>query len=136
KSAVEAKDHLYLRADDGVVMNRDRVLAAAKERALTLADNYVPPEVGELSLPGPTAEAAMKMAVDGFRKLGKATPHDEVVAGALANVLSGGDTDMTETTSEDAILELERSAFMSLIRHPDTLARMEHMLETGKPLRN
>ncbi len=136
KSAVEAKDHLYLRTDDGVVMNRDRVLAAAKERALTLAENYVPPEVGELSLPGPTAEAAMKMAVDGFRKLGKATPHDEVVAGALANVLSGGETDMTATMSEDAILELERSAFMSLIRHPDTLARMEHMLETGKPLRN
>ncbi len=136
KSAVEAKDHLYLRTDDGVVMNRDRVLAAAKERALTLAENYVPPEVGELSLPGPTAEAAMKMAVDGFRKLGKATPHDEVVAGALANVLSGGETDMTATMSEDAILELELSAFMSLIRHPDTLARMEHMLETGKPLRN
>ncbi len=136
KSAVEAKDHLYLRADDGVVMNRDRVLAAAKERALSLAENYTPPEVGELSLPGPTAEAAMKMAVDGFRKLGKATPHDEVVAGALARVLSGGDTDMTETLSEDAISKLELSASMSLIRHPGTLARMQHMLETGKPLRN
>ncbi len=136
KSAVEAKDHLYLRPDDGVVMNRERVLATAKERALSLSENYTPPNVGELSLPGPTAEAAMKMAVEGFRKLGKATPHDEVVAGALAEVLSGGDTDFTESLSEDAILELERSAFMSLIRHPGTLARMEHMLETGKPLRN
>ena len=136
KSAVEAKDHLYLRPDDGVVMNRERVLAAAKKRALSLAEGYAAPEVGELSLPGPTAEAAMNMAVDGFRKLGKATPHDEVVAGALAGVLSGGDTDMTETLSEDAILELERNAFMSLIRQPGTLARMEHMLETGKPLRN
>jgi 3-hydroxyacyl-CoA dehydrogenase len=136
KSAVEAKDHLYLRADDGVVMNRERVLAAAKQRALCLAESYTPPEVGEISLPGATAEAAMKMAVDGFRKLGKATPHDEVVAGALARVLSGGDTDFTESLSEDAILKLERSAFMSLIRHPGTLARMEHMLETGKPLRN
>lgn len=136
KSAVEAKDHLYLRPDDGVVMNRDRVLAAAKRRALSLAENYTPPEVGELSLPGPTAEAAMNMAVDGFRKLGKATPHDEVVAGALAEVLSGGNTDFTESLSEDTILELERSAFMSLVRHPGTLARMEHTLETGKPLRN
>ena len=78
----------------------------------------------------------MKMAVDGFRKLGKATPHDEIVAGALAEVLSGGDTDFTESLSEDAILELERGAFMSLVRQPGTLARMEHMLETGKPLRN
>jgi 3-hydroxyacyl-CoA dehydrogenase len=136
KSAVEAKDHLYLRPGDGVVMNRDRVLAAAKSRALSLAEKYAPPDVGELSLPGPTAEAAMNMAVEGFRKLGKATPHDEVVAGALAEVLSGGDTDFTESLSEDAILELERSAFMSLVRHPGTLARMEHMLETGKPLRN
>jgi len=136
KSAVEAKDHLYLRPDDGVVMNRDRVLAAAKDRALKLAENYTPPESVELSLPGPTANAAMKMAVDGFRKLGKATPHDEVVAGALAGVLSGGDTDFTESLSEDAILELERSAFMSLIRHPGTQARMTHMLETGRPLRN
>ncbi len=136
KSAVEAKDHLYLRRDDGVVMNRDRVLAAAKDRALSLAENYTAPEVAELSLPGPTAEAAMKMAVDGFRKLGKATPHDVVVAGALARVLSGGDTDFTETLNEDAILELERSASMSLVRHPGTLARMQHMLETGKPLRN
>ena len=136
KSAVEAKDHLYLRPDDGVVMNRERVLAAAKKRALSLAEGYAAPEVGELSLPGPTAEAAMNMAVEGFRKLGKATPYDEVVAGALAGVLSGGDTDMTETLSEDAILELERNAFMSLIRQPGTLARMEHMLETGKPLRN
>ena len=136
KSAVEAKDHLYLRPDDGVVMNRDRVLAAAKDRALKLAENYTPPESVELSLPGPTANAAMKMAVDGFRKLGKATPHDEVVAGALAGVLSGGDTDFTESLSEDASLELERSAFMSLIRHPGTQARMTHMLETGRPLRN
>lgn len=136
KSAVEAKDHLYLRPGDGVVMNRDRVLAAAKDRALSLVESYAPPEAAELSLPGPTAKAAMKMAVDGFRKLGKATPHDEVVAGALAGILSGGDTDMTETLSEVAILELERSAFMSLIRHPGTQARMEHMLETGKPLRN
>jgi 3-hydroxyacyl-CoA dehydrogenase len=43
KSAVEAKDHLYLRADDGVVMNRERVLAAAKQRALCLAESYTPP---------------------------------------------------------------------------------------------
>jgi 3-hydroxyacyl-CoA dehydrogenase len=136
KSAVQAKGHLYLRADDGIVMNRDRVLAAAKVRALALANDYEAPESPELSLPGPTANAAMRMAVDSFRKLGKATPYDEVVAGELAAVLSGGDTDMTEALSEDQLLALERSAFMALIRQPGTLARMEHMLETGKPLRN
>jgi len=54
----------------------------------------------------------------------------------LAEVLSGGDTDAVDTLSEDAVLAGERRAFMRLVRHPATLARVEHMLETGKPLRN
>jgi 3-hydroxyacyl-CoA dehydrogenase len=78
----------------------------------------------------------MEMAVDGFRKQGKATPHDVTVAHALADVLSGGDTDMTEFVSEDDLLALERKAFVKLIRTPPTLARVKHMLKTGKPLRN
>jgi 3-hydroxyacyl-CoA dehydrogenase len=78
----------------------------------------------------------MRIVVDGLRLKGAATPHDGVVADQLATVLSGGETDITETVSEDDLLRLERQAFMSLIRHPATLARIEHMLETGKPLRN
>jgi 3-hydroxyacyl-CoA dehydrogenase len=136
KSAAEAKSMLFLREGDGVTMNRDRLLAAAKAKALSLAPNYQPPEKPEISLPGPTAKVAMQMAVEGFRQQGKATPHDEVVAKALATVLSGGDTDITETVSDDDLLKLERQAFMSLVRTPETLARIEHMLETGKPLRN
>jgi 3-hydroxyacyl-CoA dehydrogenase len=78
----------------------------------------------------------MQIVVDGLRLKGAATPHDEVVANHLAVVLSGGDTDVTETVSDDDLLKLERQAFMTLIKHPATLARLEHMLETGKPLRN
>jgi len=59
-----------------------------------------------------------------------------VVAGKLARVLSGGDTDITEETTEEKLLGLEREAFQPLIREPRTLARIEHMLDTGKPLRN
>ena len=55
---------------------------------------------------------------------------------AVADVLSGSDTDMTEAISEEQLLALEIEAFMKLVKHPDTLDRMEHMLETGKPLRN
>jgi 3-hydroxyacyl-CoA dehydrogenase len=65
-----------------------------------------------------------------------ASAHDAVVATQLALVLSGGQTDITETVSDDDLLKLEREAFMTLVRQPATLARMEHMLETGKPLRN
>jgi 3-hydroxyacyl-CoA dehydrogenase len=136
KSAPEARDYLFLREGDGITMNRDRVLADAKARVLAMAEGYAPPEHGEISLPGATARVAMTMAVKGFRKLGKATPHDEVVGTALAGVLSGADTDVTDTLGEDDLLDLERRAFMTLVRHPDTIARVEHMMETGKPLRN
>ena len=76
------------------------------------------------------------MAVEGFAKAGKATPHDVVVCKALARVLSGGDTDMSEALTEQQVLALEHEAFMELIKTKGTLARIEHMLETGKPLRN
>jgi 3-hydroxyacyl-CoA dehydrogenase len=136
-SAAEARDALFLRPGDGVTMNRDRLLADAKARALALVDaGYEPPEPVEIQLPGATGRAALDMAVEGFRANGMATAHDEVVAKRLAVVLTGGDTDLTETVSEDDLSRLEREAFLDLIQTPGTLARIEHMLETGKPLRN
>jgi 3-hydroxyacyl-CoA dehydrogenase len=127
---------LFLRESDGITMNRDRLLAEAKAKALALVEGYQAPEKAEIALPGPSARLAMQIVVDGLRLKGAATPHDEVVANHLAVVLSGGDTDVTETVSDDDLLKLERQAFMTLIKHPATLARLEHMLETGKPLRN
>lgn len=136
KSAAEAQDALILRPGDGITMNRYRLLADAKAKALSLVDGYQPPAEPSFVLPGATAKVALDMAVAGFQRMGKATPHDGVVSGALAGIVSGGDTDVTETLDEDALLDLECQAFMSLVRHPDTLARVEHMLMTGKPLRN
>jgi 3-hydroxyacyl-CoA dehydrogenase len=136
KSADEARDLMFLRPTDGITMNRDRLLADAKAKALELAANYTPPEPVKLRLPGPTARAALGLAVDGFRLQGNATPHDVVVSSALAGVLGGGDTDITREVDEDELLELERAAFMKLVRNPATIARIEHMLTTGKPLRN
>ena len=76
------------------------------------------------------------MAVEGFVLQGKATAHDKVVSAAVAKVVTGGDTDITATVKEKDLLALERDAFMSLIRTGATLDRIEHMLTTGKPLRN
>jgi 3-hydroxyacyl-CoA dehydrogenase len=135
-SAADARRLRFLRRDDAITMNRDRVLANAKARVLALSEAYVPPESPEPALPGATGKVALQMAVDGFRRLGKASEYDTVIADALADVLSGGDTDVTETVDEDALLDAERRAFMSLVKRPQTLARIEHMLETGKPLRN
>jgi 3-hydroxyacyl-CoA dehydrogenase len=136
-SADEAKEALFVRPDDGITMNRDRLLADAKARALEILEaGYEPPEAEEISLPGPSGCAALHLAVDTFRANGMATPHDEVVAKRLAGIITGGDTDITETVSEDDLLRLERDTFLDLIHTPATLARIEHMLETGKPLRN
>jgi 3-hydroxyacyl-CoA dehydrogenase len=136
RSAEEGRDLLVLRPGDGITMNRDRLLADAKAKALALAQDYTPPAEPEISLPGETAAIALAMAVDGFRLSGKATAHDVVVSRALAGVLSGGKTDITESLSEDELLDLERRAFVSLARNPASIARVSHMLKTGKPLRN
>ena len=136
KSAAEAKELLFLRGDDGISMNRDRLLFDAKARALAMVDGYRPPEPPEFRLPGPSGRVALGMAAEGFHKRGLATDYDIVVSDALAMVLTGGDTDLVDVVSEEAMLGLERAAFMARVRDPRTMARVETMLETGKPLTN
>ena len=135
-SAAHARELGFLRKSDRVTMNRDRLLADAKAHALELAKDYRPPEPPEFRLPGASGRAALKLAVDGFHVRGIATDYDTVVAAHLARVLTGGDTDPIETVSEEKLLELERAEFMKLARSERSQARIEHMLETGKPLRN
>ncbi len=136
KSADEAKDMMILRDSDRIVMNRKRLLPTAKNRCLELAKNYTPPKPAEVRLPGKTAYTALLMAIDSFVKTGKATPHDKTVSIALAKVLSGGNTDITKTLSEQDLLNLELEVFMELVKNYNTLDRIEYMLDNGKPLRN
>ncbi|MCB9990094.1 MAG: 3-hydroxyacyl-CoA dehydrogenase/enoyl-CoA hydratase family protein [Rhodospirillales bacterium] len=137
KSADEAKAMGYFRESDGITMNRDRLLYDAKQKALALAENYQPPTlVEDIRLPGPSGKYALDMAVGDLRKSGKATPYDVVVSGHLAAVLSGGNTDWTESMNEDDMMKLERTEFMKLLHHEGTMDRIEYMLNNGKPLRN
>lgn len=137
KSAYEALEMKYFdQAHTVITMNKDRLLADAKATALEMAKDFTAPEKTEMRLPGGSARVAMSMAVKGFVKAGKASPYDEEIAKKLALVLSGGDADPTDPEDEAYILKLEREAFMSLMRDPRTLARMESILVTGKPLRN
>ena len=135
-SAVEAKELLFLAHSDGITMNKNRLLADAKAKALTLASHYAPPQPGVYPMPGKTAKILLSMGIKAFHLLGKATDYDVEVSEKLAFVLSGGDCDMTSPLTEDAMLALEREAFVKLVKQPGTLARLEHMLKTGKPLRN
>ena len=136
RSAAQARDLLILGDDDTITMNRDRLLADAKARAVALRANYHPPLAAELRLPGTMARDLMVSQLEQMAAAGKATAHDVVVATELAGVLSGGDANPTRLLTDDDMFDLERRAFGRLIRTPATIARIEHMLETGKPLRN
>jgi 3-hydroxyacyl-CoA dehydrogenase len=137
KSAVEAKANMVMQQGDGITMNRYRLLADAKQKAISLVQDYQAPKPPVFNLPGPSAKAAFTMAVEGFVRNGKATKHDRVVSLAVADILTGGDSaDPKVELSEDDVLALERKVFMRVIRHPDSLARVEHILLTSKPLRN
>ncbi len=135
-SAKDAQSLGLLRASDRITMNRDRLLADAKALALSLVATHAPPAPVTLRLPGASGRAALAMAVEGFAALGKATPHDVTVCAAIAEVLTGGPADPIEDTPDDALYALERDVNLRLVRMPETQARIRHMLETGKPLRN
>ena len=136
KSAAEAKELGFLRPTDGVTMNRDRLLADAKIRALAMAEGYTPPVPPEFRLPGPGGKTALTLAVESFQARGLATDYDGVVSGRLATVLTGGDADPTDVITEAQLLALELSEFMQMVHDGRSQARIEHMLATGKPLRN
>jgi len=137
KSAADARDAGYLKSSDGITMNRDRLLFDAKTAALKLSENYTVPEPVAVPLPGASGKFALELAVSDLRKSGKATPYDVVVCEALSDVLSGGTgADPTVPVAEERLLELEREHFMTLVRNEGTMARIEYMLDKGKPLRN
>lgn len=136
-SAFEAQNLGFLRPDDGVTFNRERLLSDAKSRALALVEGYQPPEPVELNLPGESGRVLLEFVVDDFKARGMALAHDEKINKILARVLSGGSkADITRPLSEEELHDLEREAFIELVKTEGSLARMEHMLKTGKPLRN
>jgi 3-hydroxyacyl-CoA dehydrogenase len=136
KSAAEAKELLFLSASDEITMNKSYLLADAKNRALALSQNYSIPEKIEYKLAGKTAKTLLNMSTKAFRMLGKVTDYDVQVADSLATVLTGGDCDITQPLSEQDVLDLECQVFTDIVKRQGTLARLEHMLKTGKPLRN
>jgi 3-hydroxyacyl-CoA dehydrogenase len=128
----------YLSAADGVTMNRQRVMADAKAKALQrVAEGYRPP-APRLAIPvgGESMAAVLKLGVHLAWRAGRASDHDALVGRTLAHVFAGGDLAHATTVSEHHLLDLEREAFLKLLGEPKTLARIEHTLKTGKPLRN
>lgn len=123
-----------LRAGDGIVMHRDALLPAAKARALDLARGYAASAPATLTPAGAEGRAAIAARIAKERAAGHMSETDASIAGQIATVLTGGEA--TAPISEARMMTLERDAFLALIAQPTTRARMEHMLKTGKPLRN
>ena len=121
---------------DRSTMNRDRLLADAKASALELASAYEPPAPPEICVPGAPAYDAMCAMLDEVAGKGIALPHDVVVSECLARVLAGGDAGAGEVIGDEELFGLEREAFLTLAGTPATAARIAHMLDRGRPLRN
>jgi 3-hydroxyacyl-CoA dehydrogenase len=127
----------YMRAVDGVTMNRDRLMAAAKAAALARAAEYVKPQPRHaIPVGGAGVEAALKLGIHLAWRAGRISDHDGLIGRALAKILAGGDRPAPGTASEQELLDLEREAFLSLCGQPKTLERIAHTLKTGKTLRN
>ena len=109
---------LFLRPGDGITMNRDRLLADAKARALKLAENYKPPEPPTSCCPARPARSRSTWRSMLSSNSARRPSTTRSSSGALAEVLSGGETDLTETLTEDRMLELERDGFMRLDAQP------------------
>ena len=137
-SAEEARDLGYLRPTDKVVLDIDSLLHEAKRTALGLAAaGWTPPRKGRtIKLPGRQGAAAIELALLQMKEGGYASDHDVFLGKQLARVLTGGDIPSGATRTEQDILDLEREAFLSAVGTPKTLERIQHMLQTGKPLRN
>ena len=137
-SADEAKHLGYLKKDDTVILNRDYLIQAAKDKAIELAQNYTLPTYrDDLKLPGAGGRTAMAMALKGFKMQGKISDHDQKIGEKLAYVLTGGDkAGLTKSVDEQYLLDIEREAFVSLAGEQLTQDRITYMLKKGKPLRN
>src|SRR5690242_7065081 len=144
-SAEECRDLGYLRRADGVSMNRDRLVADAKEAALALVrGGYTPlaatwqegAQTTQIKVLGEQFLAGAKLAIHMMVRGGYASEYDAHVGRKLANILAGGPLTAPQMVSEQYVLDLERDAFVSLCGEKKTQERIAHTLKTGKPLRN
>ena len=128
----------YLAPTDGFTMNRERLMADAKAKALErVREGYhVPPPRTAIPVGGESVTAALNLGVHLMWRAGRASDHDAVIGRKLAHIFGGGNVPHATTVTEQYLLDLEREAFMSLLGERKTLERIQHTLKTGKPLRN
>ena len=134
-SPVEAEPLKYLLPENKKIMSRNSLLEVSKS---ILEDNkdFTPPKEANFNLSGKPLKDKMVKMLEKLYNDKIILDHGITVATELANVLSGGDTNIDKTLSEDDLFKLELDAFMRLIETNQTQKRIKHTLATGKPLVN
>ena len=137
-SAPDARRIGYLRSVDAVTMNRERLIADAKARALQrVADGYQPPPPRTaIPVGGDAVLAPLKLGIHLAWRAGRISDYDALIGRKLATIMAGGSLPHPSTVTEQNLLDLEREAFLSLVAERKTQERIQHTLKTGKPLRN
>jgi len=144
-SAEDSRALGFLRREDGVSMNRDRLVGDAKEAALALVRAGYKPlaaswqegaQTTQIKVLGEQFLAGAKLAIHMMQRGGYISDYDAHVGRKLANILAGGPLTSPQLVSEQYVLDLEREAFVSLCGEKKTQERMAFTLKTGKPLRN
>jgi len=142
KVATSAYEAYYLgilqKGKDVVVVNKDRQIATAKAYAKLLANQgySMPIRRKDVKVLGKQALGMFLVGTDAMQASKYISEHDKKIANKLAYVMAGGDLSEPTKVSEQYLLDIEREAFLSLCTERKTLERIQHMLKTGKPLRN
>jgi 3-hydroxyacyl-CoA dehydrogenase len=138
-SGYEAFDlGLLQKGKDVIVVNKERQIAQAKQHALLMAEaGYSqPPARKDVLVLGKQALGMFLVGTDSMQASHYISDHDKKIANKLAYVMAGGDLSEPTKVTEQYLLDIEREAFLSLTTERKTLERIQHMLKTGKPLRN
>lgn len=136
-SAAEARATGFLGPKDRIIFNRDHLIGEAKKEVLRMADDgYTPPFKRPLRVFGEAAQGMVRAELLNMQAAGYVSEYDAYLVKRIATVISGGQARTGAYMSEDALLAIERETFVDLLRQEKTLARIDHMLKTGKPLRN
>jgi 3-hydroxyacyl-CoA dehydrogenase len=135
--AAELYDMGYLRHGDSITMDIDRLIADAKKKVIALAANYRPMKpLVDIPAPGRSIAASIKSQLWNMKMGNFVTEYEAEMGTLIAQVLCGGDVNGGTLISEEYLLQLEREAFLKLCGNKKTSERIQHMLKTGKPLRN
>ena len=136
-SAAQARGNGHLGEADRIVMNRDNLIGEAKKEVLKMVDDgYAPPAKQPLRVMGDAGQGMVNAEIFNMLNGKFMSDYDAFLAKRIAYVMSGGEVKVGSEVDEETILKLEREAFVDFCREEKTIARIDHMLKTGKPLRN